>query len=121
MAHTSDGLRSAEMDALDRMPDSAVTEAMNALSSDFRLAVYLAESVWQGSGSLALATDARPGSSSRGEAVAPTARGMRHTVLLLAGVSALLVAAAHVIPRGPVCSDERDACGASLRAPGRAE
>lgn len=42
-SHTSEGLRSAEMDALDRMPDSAVTEAMNALSPDFRLAVYLAD------------------------------------------------------------------------------
>ncbi|MFT4295219.1 MAG: sigma-70 family RNA polymerase sigma factor [Micropruina sp.] len=42
-AHTSDGLRTAEMDALDRMPDSAVTDAMNALSPDFRLAVYLAD------------------------------------------------------------------------------
>ncbi len=41
--HSSDGLRSAEMDALDRMPDSAVTDAMNALSPDFRLAVYLAD------------------------------------------------------------------------------
>jgi RNA polymerase sigma-70 factor (ECF subfamily) len=41
--HTSAGLRSAEMDALDLMPDSAVTEAMNALSPDFRLAVYLAD------------------------------------------------------------------------------
>lgn len=42
-AHTSDGLRSAEMEALDRMPHSAVTEAMNALPADFRLAVYLAD------------------------------------------------------------------------------
>ena len=42
-AHTSTGLRSAEMDALDRMPDSAVTEAMNTLAPDFRLAVYLAD------------------------------------------------------------------------------
>ena len=42
-AHTSDGLRSAETEALDRMPHSAVTEAMNALSADFRLAVYLAD------------------------------------------------------------------------------
>nr|NLI50987.1 sigma-70 family RNA polymerase sigma factor [Propionibacterium sp.] len=41
--HTSDGLRSAEMEALDLMPDSAVTEAMNALAPDFRLAVYLAD------------------------------------------------------------------------------
>ncbi|QLQ15841.1 MAG: sigma-70 family RNA polymerase sigma factor [Micropruina sp.] len=42
-AHTSDGLRSAEMDALDRMPDSVVTDAMAALAPDFRLAVYLAD------------------------------------------------------------------------------
>ncbi len=42
-AHTSTGLRSAEMDALDLMPDSAVTEAMNSLAPDFRLAVYLAD------------------------------------------------------------------------------
>ncbi|MGC3952650.1 MAG: sigma-70 family RNA polymerase sigma factor [Propionicimonas sp.] len=42
-AHTSTGLRSAEMDALDRMPDSAVTDAMQQLAPDFRLAVYLAD------------------------------------------------------------------------------
>ncbi len=42
-AHTSSGLRSAEMEALDRMPNSAVSEAMNALAPDFRLAVYLAD------------------------------------------------------------------------------
>lgn len=42
-AHTSTGLRSAEMEALDRMPHSAVTEAMNNLGPDFRLAVYLAD------------------------------------------------------------------------------
>jgi len=42
-AHTSTGLRSAEMEALDRMPDSAVTEAMQELAPDFRLAVYLAD------------------------------------------------------------------------------
>lgn len=42
-SHTSTGLRSAEMEALDRMPHSAVTDAMNALSPDFRLAVYLAD------------------------------------------------------------------------------
>ena len=41
--HASDGLRSAEMEALDLMPDSAVTQAMNALAPDFRLAVYLAD------------------------------------------------------------------------------
>lgn len=42
-AHTSTGLRSAEMEALDRMPHSAVTQAMNELAPDFRLAVYLAD------------------------------------------------------------------------------
>ncbi|HQY99236.1 MAG TPA: sigma-70 family RNA polymerase sigma factor [Propionicimonas sp.] len=42
-AHTSTGLRSAEMEALDRMPHSAVTDAMNALAPDFRTAVYLAD------------------------------------------------------------------------------
>ncbi|WP_460742459.1 sigma-70 family RNA polymerase sigma factor [Mariniluteicoccus endophyticus] len=42
-SHTSQGLRSAEMEALDRMPDSAVTEALASLSPDFRLAVYLAD------------------------------------------------------------------------------
>ncbi len=41
--HTSSGLRSAEMDALDRMPDSVVTDAMAKLSPDFRMAVYLAD------------------------------------------------------------------------------
>ena len=41
--HTSDGLRSAEMDALDRMPDSVVTRAMEQLAPDFRTAVYLAD------------------------------------------------------------------------------
>lgn len=41
--HTSEGLRSAEMEALDQMPSSAVTDAMNALAPDFRLAVYLAD------------------------------------------------------------------------------
>lgn len=42
-SHTSDGLRSAEMEALDRMPNSVVTDAMHQLSPDFRLAVYLAD------------------------------------------------------------------------------
>jgi RNA polymerase sigma-70 factor, ECF subfamily len=42
-SHTSTGLRSAEMEALDRMPHSAVTDAMNELPADFRLAVYLAD------------------------------------------------------------------------------
>ncbi|HBY23604.1 MAG TPA: RNA polymerase, partial [Propionibacteriaceae bacterium] len=36
--HTSDGLRSAEMDALDRMPTGVVTDALQALPADFRTA-----------------------------------------------------------------------------------
>ncbi len=42
-SHTSSGLRSAEMEALDRLPDSEVKEALQALPEDFRLAVYLAD------------------------------------------------------------------------------
>jgi len=42
-SHTSTGLRSAEMEALDRMPHSAVTDALSELPQDFRLAVYLAD------------------------------------------------------------------------------
>lgn len=41
--HTSTGLRSAEVEALDNMPDQVVSDAMNRLSPDFRLAVYLAD------------------------------------------------------------------------------
>ncbi len=42
-SHSSTGLRSAEMDALDRLPDSDVKEALQRLPEDFRLAVYLAD------------------------------------------------------------------------------
>ena len=42
-AHTSTGLRSAEMEALDHLPDSDVKEALQALPEDFRMAVYLAD------------------------------------------------------------------------------
>lgn len=41
--HDSTGLRSAEMDALDRIPDARVTEALQSLAPDFRTAVYLAD------------------------------------------------------------------------------
>jgi RNA polymerase sigma-70 factor (ECF subfamily) len=41
--HTSTGLRSAEMEALDHLPDSDVKEALQALPEDFRMAVYLAD------------------------------------------------------------------------------
>jgi len=42
-SHTSSGLRSAEMEALDHLPDSDVKNALQALPEDFRLAVYLAD------------------------------------------------------------------------------
>ncbi len=42
-SHTSSGLRSAEMDALDRLPDSDVKNALQELPEEFRLAVYLAD------------------------------------------------------------------------------
>lgn len=40
---SSQSTRSAEAEAIDRMPDSAVKEALQDLSEDFRLAVYLAD------------------------------------------------------------------------------
>jgi RNA polymerase sigma-70 factor (ECF subfamily) len=42
-SHTSSGLRSAEMEALDHLPDSDVKDALQQLPEDFRLAVYLAD------------------------------------------------------------------------------
>jgi len=42
-SHTSTGLRSAETEALDRLPDSDVKQALQELPEDFRLAVYLAD------------------------------------------------------------------------------
>lgn len=42
-SHTSAGLRSAEVEALDHLPDSDVKEALQALPEEFRLAVYLAD------------------------------------------------------------------------------
>jgi RNA polymerase sigma-70 factor (ECF subfamily) len=42
-SHTSRGLRSAETEALDHLPDSDVTEALNALPDEFRMAVYYAD------------------------------------------------------------------------------
>jgi len=42
-SHTSGGLPSAEAQALDRLPESDVKDAMNALPEDFRMAVYLAD------------------------------------------------------------------------------
>ncbi len=42
-SHTSTGLRSAEDEALDRLTDADVVDAMAAIPEDFRLAVYLAD------------------------------------------------------------------------------
>ncbi len=63
----------------------------------YSYAVYIAESVWQVSGSLALVTFARLGSSARAEAAALTARVMRHTVILLGVLCPILFAGAGLI------------------------
>ena len=42
-SHTSSGLRSAEIESLDHLPDSDIKEALQQLPEDFRLAVYLAD------------------------------------------------------------------------------
>ena len=42
-AHTSAGLKSAEMVALEHLPDSDVKDALQELPEDFRYAVYLAD------------------------------------------------------------------------------
>jgi RNA polymerase sigma-70 factor (ECF subfamily) len=42
-SHSSTGLRSAEHEALDRLPDSEVVEALRSLGPEFRTAVYLAD------------------------------------------------------------------------------
>ncbi len=63
----------------------------------YLLAVYIAESVWQVSGSLALATYARVGSLSRTDAAQLTTRVMRHTVVLLGGVCGMLFILAGLI------------------------
>jgi RNA polymerase sigma-70 factor (ECF subfamily) len=42
-SHTSVGLRSAEAEALDHLPDSDVKTALQSIPEDFRIAVYLAD------------------------------------------------------------------------------
>jgi RNA polymerase sigma-70 factor (ECF subfamily) len=42
-SHTSAGLKSAEMEALEHLPDSDVKDALQELPEDFRYAVYLAD------------------------------------------------------------------------------
>ncbi|WP_425564676.1 sigma-70 family RNA polymerase sigma factor [Saccharopolyspora halophila] len=41
--HTSTGLRSAEVEALDRLPDTDVKAALQQLAEEFRMVVYLAD------------------------------------------------------------------------------
>lgn len=42
-SHTSSGLKSAETEALERLPDSDIKRALQELPEDFRIAVYLAD------------------------------------------------------------------------------
>lgn len=42
-SHSSTGLRSAEAEALDHLPDSDVKQALQAIPEEFRLAVYFAD------------------------------------------------------------------------------
>ncbi|SDT22876.1 RNA polymerase, sigma subunit, ECF family [Actinopolymorpha singaporensis] len=42
-SHTSAGLKSAEAEALEHLPDSDVKEALQQVPDDFRMAVYLAD------------------------------------------------------------------------------
>ncbi len=42
-SHTAGGLKSAEMEALEHLPDSQVKDALQRLPEEFRLAVYLAD------------------------------------------------------------------------------
>lgn len=79
----------------------------------YSLAVYVAESVWQVSGSLALATYARLGGATRAEAVALTTRVMRHTLLLLSGICLVLFISADVIES--VLFDQYDGMATALR------
>jgi RNA polymerase sigma-70 factor, ECF subfamily len=42
-SHTSEGLKSAEAEALERLPDSDIKTALQSLPEEFRIAVYLAD------------------------------------------------------------------------------
>lgn len=80
----------------------------------YSLAVYLAESVWQVSGSLALATYARVGSLGRQEAAQLTTRVMRHTVVLLGVVCLGLFVVADVL-EAIIAGDKHQGMASALR------
>src|SRR5260370_22434579 len=42
-SHTSEGLKSAEAEALERLPDSDIKQALQSLPEEVRIAVYLAD------------------------------------------------------------------------------
>jgi O-antigen/teichoic acid export membrane protein len=63
----------------------------------YAIAGYIAESIWQVSSSLALATYARLGSVSRPEAVALTTRIMRHTIVILGVICIIIFALAGLL------------------------
>ena len=42
-SHTAGGLKSAEAEAMDHLPDSDVKDALQSIPEDFRMAVYLAD------------------------------------------------------------------------------
>lgn len=42
-SHDSTGLESAEVEALKKLPDQRITDALNALSEDYRMVVYYAD------------------------------------------------------------------------------
>ncbi|MBA4181171.1 MAG: hypothetical protein C0506_11330 [Anaerolinea sp.] len=83
-------------------------------AATYSLAVYLAESVWQVSGSLALATYARVGSLSRDEAAQLTTRVMRHTVVLLGAACLALFAAADLLET-VIAGDKYQGMASALR------
>lgn len=79
----------------------------------YSLAVYVAEAVWQVSGSLALATFSRMAAVSRPEAAALAARVMRHTLLLLGAICTVLFVLSPLIES--VVFSKYDGMGAALR------
>lgn len=42
-SHDSTGLQSAEVEALDNLPDQQIADAMNSLNDDYRMVVYLSD------------------------------------------------------------------------------